>query len=84
MSKFNLNLGYKNILILKHSLRDRIKKDSINYEALKYLGDSKLTEEGKKFVKDHEEHVKCMENLNDEIKRIGYKHGSNIFGDKYN
>jgi hypothetical protein len=84
LSKFNLNLSYKNILILKHSLRDRIKKDKGDYEVLKHLGDNKLTEEGKKFIKDHEEHIMCMEALDEEIKCTGYRHGRNIFGSKYN
>lgn len=84
MSKIKLNLSYKNILILKHSLRDRIERSKYDYELLKYLEENKLTKEGKEFIKQHEEHIRCMEGLEEEIKKVGYKHGRNIFGSKYN
>ena len=37
MSKFSLELSYKNIFILKHSLEKRIEWDKLEYERLKNL-----------------------------------------------
>lgn len=83
MSKFNLNLSYKNILILKHSLEQRIRQDKDDYNRLKSLEDYLVTEDGRMFIKEHDEHLKCLEALIEEMKSCGYRHGDNIFGDKY-
>ncbi len=83
MSKFNLTLGYRDIFILKHALEKRIENDKCEYEKLKSLNDNLLTEQGKKFIKDHEEHFKCLEAFIEEMKCRGYMHGGNIFGNKY-
>lgn len=83
MGIFHVSLSYRDILILKHSIEIRIENDKVDYELLSKLSDNEITEEGKKFIKDYEQHLKCLENLISEIRHIGYKHGSNIFGKKY-
>ncbi|WP_142415432.1 hypothetical protein [Hathewaya massiliensis] len=83
MSKFGLSLSYKNIKILKHSLEKRIAQDKYDYKKLKSLKDSLVTEEGRIFIKEHEEHLSCLEALIKEMKSCGYRHGNNVFGDKY-
>ncbi len=83
MSKFRIELSMKNIKILKHSLEKRIENDEDVYQAFKKLNSEQLTEEGIRLMKDHEEHMKCLEKLIDEIKRTGNKHGVNVFGSKY-
>ncbi|MBU3195669.1 hypothetical protein KPL26_03200 [Clostridium algidicarnis] len=83
MSKFGLNLSYKNIKILKHSLEQRIEQDEYDYNKLKSLEDNLVTEDGRAFIKEHEEHLKCLEALVEEMKRCGYRHGDNVFGNKY-
>lgn len=77
MSKFRVNLSLKNIKILKHSLEQRIEKDRELYELTKALG--KETD----FTKEHEEHLRCLDALIEQMKCIGYMHGRNIFGKKY-
>ena len=44
MSKFSLELSYKNIFILKHSLEKRIEQDKTEYERLKNLCDGIIFE----------------------------------------
>lgn len=83
MSTFRLILSYKNIKILKHSLEQRIERDKCDYSKLKGLGENLITEDGKLFIKEHEEHLRCLEDLIEEMKRCGYRHGSNVFGNKY-
>ena len=84
MSKFTFELSFKDVKIIKHSLERRIKIDSADYEKLKRLDkNDMITDEGYKFIKEHEEHIKCLEHFVDEMKSTGYRHGSNIFGDKY-
>ncbi len=85
MSKFSLELSYKNIFILKHSLEKRIELDKLEYERLKNLRENqKLSKEAEIFIKEHEEHIKCLDSLIEEMQRVGCRHGRNIFGDKYN
>lgn len=84
MSKFSLELSYKNIFILKHSLEQRIEKNKKNYEMLKNQQSSLLSDIAKNFIKDHEEHIKCLDSLIEEMQRVGCRHGENIFGSKYN
>ena len=83
MSKFRIELSMKNIKILKHSLEKRIENDENAYQALKKLDSEQLTKENIQLMEDHEEHMKCLEKLIDEIKRTGNKHGVNVFGNKY-
>ena len=84
MSKFTFELSFKDVKIIKHSLERRIKIDSADYEKLKRFGkNDMITDEGYKFIKEHEEHIKCLEHFVNEMKSTGYRHGSNIFGDKY-
>lgn len=80
MSKFNVSLSYKNICILKHSLRDRIEADEKDYKMLVGLRDTGMvTGKGELFIKEHEEHVRCMDALMNELDNLGYMHGRNIF-----
>ena len=79
MSKFNVSLSYKNICILKHSLRNRIENDTADYELMKQLEENLLTEKGKIFIKEYEEHVRCFNALCEELECVGYRHGRNIF-----
>lgn len=87
MKEFCMCLSYKDIKILKHSLEKRIERDKTLYESLKKIKESKITEKDKHFIKDYEEHIKCLEHYVDEMKRVGYLgHGRghrNIFGKKY-
>lgn len=80
MSKFNVSLSYKNLCILKHSLRNRIEADDQDYTMLVGLRDTGMvTEKGELFIKEHEEHVRCMDALMKELDNLGYMHGRNIF-----
>ncbi|WP_195990123.1 hypothetical protein [Clostridium sp. D53t1_180928_C8] len=82
MSKIHLQLKYKNILILKHSLEQRIERDKEEYEGYKYLKQNhELTDEGVAFIKEHEDHIRCYEALIEEMSRCEM-HGRNIFGGK--
>lgn len=84
MSKISINLSYKNICILKHSLRNRIENDTPNYNLLQNLSENEIGEKGKQFIKEHDEHRRCFNALENELERAGYMHGINIFikGDK--
>ena len=85
MSKISLYLSYKNILILKHSLEKRIENDKDEYETVRALEvNHELSDETKIFIKEHEEHLRCLDSLIEEMKSVGYRHGKNIFGSKYN
>lgn len=85
MSKFGLELSYKNIFILKHSLEKRIETDKSEYETLIFLRENHhLSEESAAFIKEHEEHLRCLDSLIAEMQRVGCRHGRNIFGSKYN
>lgn len=76
MSKFNLyGLKYKEVLIIKHALRDKIAQEDEFLNGpicLKKIKDEKV----EKYKKDHEEHKRCyekvvaqLEDINDYIKR---------------
>lgn len=84
MSKFDLRLSLKNIKILKHSLEKRIEEDKGIYYFLNTFFQEDLTEDNQRFVKEHEEHIKCLNDLIEEMKSTGYRHGRNVFGSKYN
>lgn len=77
MSKFRVDLSLKNIKILKHSLEQRIERDKELYESAKALG------KDVDFIKEHEEHLRCLDALIEEMRCSGYMHGSNVFGEKY-
>lgn len=70
-------------MILKHSLEKRIENDKCEYDRLKGLSDNMITEEGRLFIKEHEEHLKCLESYIESMQCCGYMHGSNVFGEKY-
>lgn len=57
----------------------RIDNDKPDYELLSKLNDNEITANGKKFMKEHEEHIRCFEALNEEVERTGYMYGRNIF-----
>lgn len=89
MSKIHLRLSYKNILILKHSLEQRIE---IHEEIWSKVGkgmtpESPLYDMYLKEEKENEEHKRCLKALIQEMKDGGYRYGggreSNIFGEKY-
>lgn len=82
MSKILLKLKYKNILILKHSLEQRIEKDKDLYEVFKRLGKDMLTNEGIAFIKEYEDHIRCYKALLEEMSRCEM-HGRNVFGNRY-
>lgn len=83
MSKFSLDLSLKNIKILKHSLERRIEEEKPFYDALKRVDDENLIDASKDFIKEHEDHVRCLDALVNEMKIKGERHGQNIFGEKY-
>lgn len=89
MSKIKLRLSYKNILILKHSLEERIERHETRWGRLKkYMtSDNPLYEMYLKEEKENEEHKRCLEALIKAMADGGYRYvagqESNIFGDKY-
>ena len=90
MSKIHLRLSYKNILILKHSLEQRIEGEKMLLDRLEQNGitpDSPLYGMYLKDKKENEEHKRCLEALIGEMAEGGYRYEagqeSNIFGDKY-
>ena len=97
MSKIDLRLSYKNILILKHSLEKRIEVETNIIKTLEGIGvdpDSswnkkyqELKKENEELKKENEEHKRCLEALIIEMAEGGYRYNcgreSNIFGDKY-
>ena len=84
MSKFTFELSFKDVKIIKQLLERRIRIDSADYKKLKNLVKYDLvTDEGYEFIKEHEEHIKCLEHFVNEMKSAECKHGSNIFGEEY-
>ncbi len=87
MSKFSLSLSYKNILILKHSLEQRIEIHESIWEKVgkNMTPENPLYEMYLKEEKENEEHKRCLEALIKEMKRTGYRQCAkkNIFGEKY-
>lgn len=90
MSKINLRLSYKNILILKHSLEQRIEGETPLIERLEKNGitpDSPLYEMYQEYKKENEEHKRCLEALIMAMASGGYRYScgkeSNVFGEKY-
>lgn len=89
MSKIHLRLSYKNILILKHSLEQRIEIHETIWGTLRQYvtPESPHYEMYLKEEKENEEHKRCLEALIKEMADGGYRYTagqeSNIFGDKY-
>lgn len=83
MSKFRFHLSFKEVMILKHSLEQRIELNKNEYNRLKVLEGKFITEEEKAFIKEHEEHLKCLESYVKSMQCCGYMHGENVFGEKY-
>ena len=89
MSKIHLRLSYKNILILKHSLEQRIERHEARWEKYKEFmtPDNPMHESYLKAEKENEEHKRCLEALIKAMATGGYRYvagqESNIFGDKY-
>ena len=89
MSKIRLSLSYKNVLILKHSLEERIEIHESIWEKVgrDMTPENPLYEMYLKEEKEDEEHKRCLEALIKEMATGGYRYvagqESNIFGDKY-
>lgn len=90
MSKINLRLSYKNILILKHSLEKRIEVETNIIKTLEGIDgdpDSFWNKKYQELKKENEEHKRCLEALIIEMAEGGYRYNcgreSNIFGNKY-
>jgi len=67
MSKFSINLSYKNCCILKHALRDKVNENESSYKVLKSLKDGELTDEGRKYIKECEEEKRALAAITEEI-----------------
>lgn len=71
MKKFSLeNLTYKDVLIIKHALRIRVKTEEgiinkCNFSMLKVP-----PEEVEKYKKEHEEHKHCYKKVEEQVKHI--------------
>lgn len=89
MSKIRLSLSYKNVLILKHSLEERIEIHESIWEKVgrDMTPENPLYEMYLKEEKENEEHKRCLEALIKEMATGGYKYvagqESNVFGEKY-
>lgn len=89
MSKIRLSLSYKNVLILKHSLEERIEIHESIWEKVgrDMTPENPLYEMYLKEEKENEEHKRCLNALIGEMAEGGYRYEagqeSNIFGDKY-
>ncbi len=70
MKKFNLyNLTYKEALIIKHALRDKV------FEESEYLGnpcllDGVRPEDLERIRKEHEEHERCYKKVEEQVQLI--------------
>lgn len=70
MKKFSLvNLTYKDVLIIKHTLRDKV------FEEGEYLGnpcflDGVRPEDLERIQKEHEEHKRCYKKVEEQVKHI--------------
>ncbi|GAA0076172.1 hypothetical protein UT300005_05500 [Clostridium sp. CTA-5] len=77
MSKFLINLSYKDCCILKHALRDKLKLKKNVYEGLKMLDDCDhgfLSKESKNELKECKEESKTLERFTEEIERNKENH----------
>ena len=74
MSDLLVHIKYKDLCILKHSLRNRVAADADNYNKLVIKrNSSKLTSSEDKFIKEHEEHVKCLKRITELVFMIQKK-----------
>ena len=74
MGSLLVHMSYKDMCILKHSLRNRIATDADNYNKLVIKrNNSKLTASEDKFIKEHEEHVKCLKRITESVFMIQKK-----------
>ena len=69
MSKFSINLSYKNCCILKHALRDKVNKNEPKYNLLVKLDNKLLTDEGRLFIKEFGEERRALEAMTEEIEQ---------------
>lgn len=89
MSKIRLSLSYKNVLILKHSLEERIEIHESIWEKVgrDMTPENPLYEMYLKEEKENEEHKRCLEALIKQMAIGGYRYTagqeSNVFGEKY-
>jgi len=67
VSKFSINLSYKNCCILKHALRDKVNENESSYKFLKSLKVEELTDEGRKYIKECEEEKRALTAITEEI-----------------
>lgn len=71
MSDLLVHIKYKDLCILKHSLRNRVINDIDNYNKLLIKRNtSKLTSSEEKFIKEHEEHKRCLERITESVSMI--------------
>ena len=70
MKKFNLyNLTYKEVLIIKHALRDKVSEES-EYLGNPCLLDGVRPEDLEKMQKEHEEHKRCHQKVEEQVQLI--------------
>ena len=70
MKKFNLyNLTYKEVLIIKHALRDKVSEES-EYLGNPCLLDGVRPEDLEKMQKEHEEHKRCYKKVEEKAQLI--------------
>ena len=65
MSDLLVHMSYKDLCILKHSLRNRV-ADNVEYYN-KLLVKESLTAFEEKFIKEHREHEKCLERITETV-----------------
>lgn len=78
MSDLLVHMSYKDLCILKHSLRNRVANNVDHYNKLTMKrNNSKLTSSEEKFIKEHMEHEKCLERITETVfmiqKRLNIK-----------
>lgn len=70
MKKFSLNnLTYKEVLIIKHALRDKVSEES-EYLGNPCLLDGVRPEDLERIQKEHEEHKHCYKKVEEQVKHI--------------
>lgn len=70
MKKFKVELSLKEMNILKNSLQRIIEEESEVIGALKKLKLEQLTDKGKKNIEEHENNIKCLDNLIKQMEHI--------------
>lgn len=70
MKKFSLNnLTYKEVLIIKHALRDKVSEES-EYLENPCLLDGVRPEDLERIQKEHEEHKRCYKKIEERVRLI--------------